>query len=145
MRPRTNALAAVDPDGEHGEAMDRALQLTKGRVLAAILPSLGQMLHAVVFVAGKGTTLQRNRPDGLTPPPPRRPVRQRVDAHHQQQVDRLDNVIRTAHRDGSSARRTGEQLRMLHVQRPAIGKMDLEGLKRPLLIQLANLLDCHGS
>lgn len=71
------------------------------------------------------------------------PVRLRLEAHHQQQIDRLDRVIRMSNMNGPAAGRYCELLRVLYRERSAVGKININRLEWRCRMQLAYLLNGH--
>lgn len=70
-------------------------------------------------------------------------VRLRLQAHHQQEIDRFDRVIGMSDMNGPAAGRYCELLSVFYRDRSAVGQIDINRQEWRCRVQLAYLLNGH--
>jgi hypothetical protein len=74
-----------------------------------------------------------------------RAIGSRFQARYEKEIHDFNGSVRDP--DGNRATRSGlrQELRMFHGQRPSLGQMDIERLKRPRLVHFSQLFDGHSN
>jgi hypothetical protein len=68
----------------------------------------------------------------------------RLDARYKRKIDDLDGTVGKPYTNRTSRRSNRQNLRMLNRKGASVGQMNVESLKRPGLMESANLLNRHA-